>query len=597
MTVVRQLSDTQLHLWDKNPHNLLVNVALTLHCTLIGIYLFWLLSLPPALSRFLAISLVLLLILSSIWLIKKIQFTWPLLVFFLIGLAISLSTGTIGWDARLTWLFHAKRIFYENNLYAQLDNYSNGHNDYPVIVPALAACFAQAIGYWNEVFPKSSSVFFILAALCVCTLAYVNATVIVLFLIAVIHVCGEYLFNGYMDAIVSLYCCAITLLLLLFCNVQTRSWIKERPISLGLLLTLLLSVCLLIKNEGMIAVICISFSVIFLDKNFPRKIYFLALACAFIFYLLTWKIPLINANLTSDLLESDLKNQLLNRLHDPHNLSIIFTDFLSHTSLYLSLLGLTLLIQFRLWRQFIFPVIFVTSYFCILFFVYLSTPSDLIWHLTVSSERTLMPINVTILGFCIYGLQEPSARLLTSANHLLISWSWQRNLIAGISLLSAITFIGWLILESPLKLGQTISFAKQGNGLPYLEEVGYSDRSGWAHPEQWGSWAIGYKSTLHLPIPRFPAAHTLDLVVQPMLTDTRPSQSFTIWINGRPWKSFTVSKSPEVIANIPIPSLWESRAPLTLEVKPTDPVSPAQLGLGTDTRLLSIGLISATFHK
>ncbi len=129
MTVVRQLSDTQLHLWDKNPHNLLVNVALTLHCALIGIYLFWLLSLPPALSRFLAISLVLLLILSSIWLIKKIQFTWPLLVFFLIGLAISLSTGTIGWDARLTWLFHAKRIFYENNLYAQLDNYSNGHND------------------------------------------------------------------------------------------------------------------------------------------------------------------------------------------------------------------------------------------------------------------------------------------------------------------------------------------------------------------------------------------------------------------------------------------------------------------------------------
>ena len=46
------------------------------------------------------------------------------LKFIIISLLIlSLGSVTVDWDARSMWLFHSKRIFLDNNLYAGFDKY------------------------------------------------------------------------------------------------------------------------------------------------------------------------------------------------------------------------------------------------------------------------------------------------------------------------------------------------------------------------------------------------------------------------------------------------------------------------------------------
>ena len=76
-------------------------------------------------------------------------------IFFLFIIFISLGTPTFEWDARSIWLFHAKRIFYENSIFFLVDNYAQfSHNDYPKLAPAFASSLAVLVGHWNEVFPK-----------------------------------------------------------------------------------------------------------------------------------------------------------------------------------------------------------------------------------------------------------------------------------------------------------------------------------------------------------------------------------------------------------------------------------------------------------
>ena len=78
---------------------------------------------------------------------------------------IALGSPSDGWDPRSIWLFHAKRIFLEGSLYAQLDDYAPwSHNDYPALVPLLMASAAGLLGHWNELLPKAVAPLLLLPA-------------------------------------------------------------------------------------------------------------------------------------------------------------------------------------------------------------------------------------------------------------------------------------------------------------------------------------------------------------------------------------------------------------------------------------------------
>ena len=74
---------------------------------------------------------------------------------FLFILFISLGNPLIEWDPRSIWLFHAKRIFFDNSIFSVIDNYAAfSHNNYPSLVPAFSSSLAVVVGHWNEIFPK-----------------------------------------------------------------------------------------------------------------------------------------------------------------------------------------------------------------------------------------------------------------------------------------------------------------------------------------------------------------------------------------------------------------------------------------------------------
>ena len=60
-------------------------------------------------------------------------------IFFFLIILISLGTPTFEWDPRSLWLFHAKRIFYDNSIFSVADNYAKfSQNDLPTLIPAFA---------------------------------------------------------------------------------------------------------------------------------------------------------------------------------------------------------------------------------------------------------------------------------------------------------------------------------------------------------------------------------------------------------------------------------------------------------------------------
>ena len=117
-------------------------------------------------------------------------------IFFLFIVFICLGVPISDWDPRTTWLFHAKRIFYDNSILSIADNYAaHSHNDYPTLAPAFASSFAALIGYWNEVFPKLSFTLMFLPPL-ILIYKFLKDTQYLAFLIIVFFTIGNYLFNG-----------------------------------------------------------------------------------------------------------------------------------------------------------------------------------------------------------------------------------------------------------------------------------------------------------------------------------------------------------------------------------------------------------------
>ena len=76
---------------------------------------------------------------------KHLKNNLILKIYFLLILLISLGTPAEGWDLRSLYLFHTKRIFFDQSIYSVADNYAVfSHNDYPLLFHAFSASFVSA---------------------------------------------------------------------------------------------------------------------------------------------------------------------------------------------------------------------------------------------------------------------------------------------------------------------------------------------------------------------------------------------------------------------------------------------------------------------
>jgi len=310
-------------------------------------------------------------------------------------LVLALGSPTDEWDPRSIWMLHAKRIYLENSLYAQLDGYAIfSHNDYPSLMPLWSATAAKLVGHWNEIFPKAAATLLLLPSLLLIARTFRSWWVAGLFAVAVLEVGGRYLADGYMDAFLAVYAVAA-----LAVAIQTRRDAAEGQWFNLAAYAALSAVLTLIKNEGAVLAILVGLvavaTVLLRDRRIPWAL--LAAFAASMVPLVAWKLAVAGADLGNDLAQSDLKGQLLARLPDLTQ-SVLILKALLRSAAWVPLVVL-LVLWARMWRV---PaaraaLVVAVAYFGVLFAVYLSTPHDLVWHLATSAKRVALPVQLLLM--------------------------------------------------------------------------------------------------------------------------------------------------------------------------------------------------------
>lgn len=310
-------------------------------------------------------------------------------------LVLALGSPTDEWDPRSIWMLHAKRIYLENSLYAQLDGYAIfSHNDYPSLMPLWSATAAKVVGHWNEIFPKAAATLLLLPPLLLIARSLRTWWVAGLFAVAVLEVGGRYLVDGYMDAFLAVYAVAA-----LAVAIQPRRVGAEGQWFNLAAYAALSAVLTLIKNEGAVLAILVGLvavaTVLLRDRRIPWAL--LAAFALSMVPLVAWKLAVAGADLGNDLAQSDLKGQLLARLPDLSQ-SVLILKALLRSAAWVPLV-LLLVLWARMWRASAARAALAVAlaYFGVLFAVYLSTPHDLVWHLATSAKRVALPVQLLLM--------------------------------------------------------------------------------------------------------------------------------------------------------------------------------------------------------
>jgi hypothetical protein len=183
----------------------------------------------------------------------------------------------------------------------------------------------------------------------------------------------------------------------------------------------------LIKNEGLVIIIILFTSAAFIKKiilneKINTSIYIIfALSLVPIFI---WKLKCYNANIYSDIINLENIKNFKDRSLDLRSYWTIFNYMTLNKTLLLPIL-LFFTINFKKIKiiltnkllfiekielkkkiYLLYVITFCISYYLILFFIYLSTPNDLIWHLSTSAYRVVMPIGVMLVFYSMINLKN-----------------------------------------------------------------------------------------------------------------------------------------------------------------------------------------------
>jgi hypothetical protein len=315
-------------------------------------------------------------------------------IFFFVCLWI-LTSPVTNWDARSIWFFHAKRIFIDNHLYAQLDNYAPwSHNDYPPLLPSLAASIAKSFGFWNEYLPRLSILLVLFPILLISKWLFNNSLAFNLWLLGLLIICKNYLINGSMDSLLAIYIASGCLLITKIYSNTKNKFQYYFP------LILILGSLPLIKNEGLLATLIFN---LLLIPRFNKETIYVALSMLSIsIYLLFWKYPLILNNIHSELFSSNVFSIITERINKPDEIILIFKSIFKQLWVFL-LISVGLLMKYKKIEKITLVFLFfIFSYLAAIFIIYMLSPYELSWHLNTSIKRTMLPVKVSILSMLIF---------------------------------------------------------------------------------------------------------------------------------------------------------------------------------------------------
>ena len=329
-------------------------------------------------------------------------------IFFLVILFISLGTPLFEWDPRSNYLFHAKRIFYDNSIFSAADKYAQfSNNDYPTLVPAFASSLAVLVGHWNEVFPKLSFSLAFLPPL-ILTYVFLKDTKYLIFLSIVFFIIGKYLFNGWADGLIAVYFCLSSLLMYLLALSDSDTFKKN--LYLYPIVFCFFIILTLIKNEGfvLLLILFITTFCIKLYKGELKKDISILVILSFSFVpILLWKYFCYTNNVgLSVYINTDITH-LLTRLVDIKNYQLIAYFLFLNEKFIITLIFF--LLSFWINRNkliFSFVSINLIIYILVIFFVFLQSPVDLYFQLNSTATRVLKSVCFLLAFSGLYNLSN-----------------------------------------------------------------------------------------------------------------------------------------------------------------------------------------------
>jgi hypothetical protein len=119
---------------------------------------------------------------------------------------------------------------------------------------------------------------------------------------------------------------------------------------------------------------------------------------------------------------------------------------------------------------------------------------------------------------------------------------------------------------------------------------------GWSTQEPWGRWSNGPHSQLMVPLPTEDTS-ALKITFNAFITTSHPNLNFKVSINGSQAQTYAITKVENNLISISIPSAAKSLSHLKIDFDFLNPVSPKELGIGTDERKLGIGITALSFTQ
>ena len=354
------------------------------------------------------------------FLLFKIFFSNRILFyFFIILLIISLGSAVQVWDARSIFMFNAKRIFFEKNFIQYLSSFGFV-NTYPILYPVLAATINSSFSYWSEIVPKISILFLSFVPLLSIYEQLLTRKIQLLFTFLFVLIFEHRILNGDCDVLIALYFVNIAILI----NMIVKKSFQGRGVYLLYIELILNSTIFLLtkpQSWSLFLALVISLLIIMIINNIKISKIFLILFIIFISTIPAYHWKLITLTNYPYLLSSDISlNALKDSLATPsiffkklfyilgelliQKSSLIISIFLTFATVSTSFFSLDINTKKKL-RSSLLIILFSSSvlYFFSLILLYMSSSVDLETSLKFTSDRYIVPINMSLLllGFIV----------------------------------------------------------------------------------------------------------------------------------------------------------------------------------------------------
>lgn len=342
-----------------------------------------------------------------------------------------LSEPIFRWDARSVWFFHSKMIWAAGAFRVGAGwthpSVTFSSPDYPNLVPALGAQLAHAMGHWNEFLPKGA-LWLVLVPIALWIVSFGRATAAFLLLLTLyLFSLNAWLWNGYMDAYLTMYSGLALLLFGRFAEERLEADLYGGFCALGIAAGL--------KNEGLMFAVCTIAAVLvagrWLPAFGPRALLarlrtdrvLAAILAASIAPTVLWLALKKAWGLQNHIIGvGGSAERLWARLVDGTTTPYVFHFLTRRASVFWILAALiaAAAVLSRIRRIRLHPgaapaALGTLLYFFGLFVVYLLTPAEVTWHLLTSATRVMATVSFGLLislFFLMSGLEwgQPADR-------------------------------------------------------------------------------------------------------------------------------------------------------------------------------------------